>query len=159
MIRPVTGADLPRLLAVAQRMHAASRYADKGPLDAGHTAALFTRLLEAQRLHGVPGATFLRLAVQEGETTGLVVGMLDRVYHFGPADRLRATDLVTFNDGDPRDGLRLLDAYLGWAQNQPNVIELVNGATDAVADHARVARLYERRGFERFGAIYRKDVA
>ena len=160
MIRPVTQTDKPALLDLAHRMHAASRYADRVPVDSNYATGLFDRLLAAQARHGEPGAAFLRLSHHAGQATGFVVGTLDRVYHLGPADRLRATDLFLFHDGsgDRRDGVRLLDAYLGWAEAQPNVIEVWAGVTDGIADHRRVGRLYHRRGFEPFGAIYRKDL-
>jgi hypothetical protein len=158
VIRPVTSVDLPALLRVARTMHARSIYADTVPLDEAHTRALFGHFLQNQHRHGEPGATFLRLAAVEGYPTGVIVGTLGRVYHLGPPDRLRASDQFFYNDGDPRDSVRLLDAYLDWAGQQPGVIEIVSGATDAIMDHARIAKLYERRGFEPFGALYRKDL-
>lgn len=157
MIRPVTSADVSALVAVAEKMHAQSRYAAIGDLDVGHTTALLTRAIQAQVLHGEPGASFLRLAMQDGTPTGAIIGTLERVYHFGPVDQLRATDLLYYNAGNPIDSVHLLDAYLAWAYGQPGVIEVTAGVTDAIGDHRRVAKLYERRGFERFGAIYRKD--
>jgi len=158
VIRPVTSADLSALVALAHKMHAESCYAETVPLDESHTRALFGWFLQHQHRHGETNATFLRLATASGYPTGLIVGTLGRVYSLGPPDRLRASDQFFYNDGDAKDSVRLLDAYLHWAEQQPNVVEIVAGVTDAITDHRRIAKLYDRRGFKPFGAIYRKDL-
>ena len=119
------------------------REAHKGP----------DRLLDQR--HGAlsDGGTLVLVSECEGVIKGFVIGILDRVYHIGT--KLMATDLFTFNspDGDPRDGLRLIDGLIAWAESN-HVIEIKLGAVDAVGDFERTAKVFRRRGLKQSGVIY-----
>lgn len=160
MIRRARFADIPALTALIGRMHDRSIYAEVADVDVPHTKQLLMQLITQDGADG-PGGALVVLAETDGRVTGLLAAALDRLCLVGPAHRLRASDLFYYLDpgGDPRDGVRLLDAFVAWAEANPHVVEMYNGMTDTIGDSARVARLYERRGFTRHGLIYRKELA
>jgi hypothetical protein len=157
MIRRAQFADIPAMAGVLADAHRRSVYADIAAIDVPHAKALLLGLVKADGAPGL-GGTIVRVAERNGAITGLIAGVRERVYDLATPDTLRARDLFYLNAGDPRDSVRLLDAFLAWAGREPAVIEAQVSMTDALMPSARTAKLYERRGFARHGLIYRKDM-
>lgn len=157
MIRRAAFADIPAMAGLLAEAHARSIYARTTTLDIPHVKTLLLQAVQADGGAGL-GGTLARVAEHDGRVSGLFVAVRERVHDLCTSDTLRARDLFYVNQGNPRDGVRLLDAFLDWARHDPQVIEVIASFTDTVSDSARVARLYERRGFSRHGLIYRKEL-
>lgn len=157
MIRQAKFGDIPEIARLMQAMYLRSKYVGRDEIDIKEAKAL---AVQSVQRHGLktPGGTCVFVAQDREPLTGFIIGVLDRVYHIGR--KLMATDIFWYaDDGSPRDAIMLFDAYLKWAGSVPGVIELKNGATDAIGgDYSRVAKLYERRGFKQTGVIYEKAV-
>jgi len=157
MIRPAKFADIPALMTLVREMYGRSKYAARATLD----EALAKRLLMSciQR-HGLAsdGGTLVLVAEADnengGKPIGFIVGMLDPLYHLGT--ELMATDLFFFTSlGAPVSAASgLLDGLIAWAKQNPRVVEVCCGVTDAVADPERTAVLYRRRGMSQTGMIF-----
>jgi hypothetical protein len=96
------------------------------------------------------------VAEKDGEIEGFFYGALDRVYHVGK--RLMANDAFLYmtEKADPRDLLKLLHAYVDWAEHNPKVAMIKFSWTDALPGAERMAMVYERLGFERAGEIFER---
>lgn len=160
MVRAATLADLARLFEMVKAMHAGSKYAARGiGVDAATAKAI---LLDGVRRHGAQhnGGTLLNVAVKDGVIEGFMLGILQRIYFIG--DRLEAMDfwLYVGPGASATDLPKLLDRYITWADDNPKVAEICLAWTDAAGvDGARLGRLYERKGFDRSGEIYKRECA
>jgi len=96
MIRPATPADIPTLLAMGRRFHAASGM--PAPFDADATGAVLARLI------GGGGVVLLT-------DRGCIGGILAPLW-FAPAWRM-AVEMFWWAEGD---GLALLRAFEAWAR-------------------------------------------
>lgn len=157
MIRQARFVDVQAMAAMMQEAHARSIYRDLDEIDAPAMKRLF---VSAVQQHGKPGegGTCAFVAEPGGQVEGFIVGVLQRVYHVGK--RLSASDLffLTRPDADPRSAVGLLGAFLDWAEGNPKVVEIQMGATSALGDWRHAGRLYERRGLEQCGGIYRRSI-
>ena len=155
MIRPAKFIDTPRLVELLCEMQRRSKYAGHVGVD---EKAAHTLIAQAIQRHGGShyGASLVMVAEQDEQVEGFIIGMLDRVYHIG--DRLSAQDLFLYCTelAQPRDFLRLFNAYLNWASVIPKVWEIKASWTDTLPDAAEIGRLYERLGFQQCGAIYER---
>jgi len=152
-IRAAKFGDIPALAALMCEMHARSCYAGRAELDLKATKGLFFNAIQR---HGgsVAGSTLANVAERDGTVEGFLIGVLDNCYHV--LVELMATDLFTYvsERGDPRDAIRLLEAFMKWAKANPRVIEVRLGATNAIGDFERTAVLYKRIGLEQCGGLY-----
>jgi len=151
MIREARFLDIPRLGAVMEEMHGRSRYAAYG-LD---LEGFKNQCVQAIEGHGQ--GTCLFVADGEQKAEGFILGVTDAPY--GVIEARYATDLffyVTLG-ADPHHASRLYDAFLAWAQAAPGVIEIRNGAVDAISDYRRTERLYQRKGLTQEGVLYRME--
>lgn len=156
-VRDALFSDVPKIAALLGAAHARSRYFGTSvDVDVKETKALLVRSIQR---HGgaTAGATLVMVAETDGEVRGVIVGVLDRILGIGT--KLYATDLffVCAENVDPRDPAALLEAFERWALPNPLVYEAMCGCNDAIGDPERVGKLYERRGWTRAGAIYRKE--
>lgn len=156
MIRAATLADLPRLHALVQEMHARSIYADI-PL---HQATVRSVLLDGVKRHGGlhASSTLFNVIEFRGQIEGMMLGILQPLYLI--CERLESQDFWLYcSKRAPAIGAaQLLDAYTEWASNNPKVHEVKLSWTDALhVDGDRLAKLYQRKGFARIGGIYRRD--
>lgn len=153
MIRPARFGDIPRMAELLAEMHARSIYVGRGTFEVRELKGWLMSMIQR---HGSPhpGGTLVNVAEQNGVVEGFLVGLLDRCYHL--MRELSATDVFFYvsERGDPRDATRLLEAFLKWAMGNERVIEVKMGATNAIADPDRTARLYERAGLQKCGVIY-----
>lgn len=156
-IRPATFSDIPKMTALLQDGYERSKYVDRGRVDAQEAKQLLLGAVQRMEVRGVGGAC-VYVAEKDGELTGLIVGMTERVYHIG--DRLRATDLFfyTKEDAPKVTALALMKAFEAWATSNRKVIEIVLGVTDIVGDPERLARVYEKRGYARCGVMLERRI-
>lgn len=154
MIRSAQFADIPRLVELIQRTHAGSIYAGRCNVD---VKLLKATLLHAIEKHGrkLCGGSLVLVSEEAGIVTGLLLGLVERVYVV--LDRLYVTDLF-YVCPNPKDALKMLARLLVWAKSIPGVIEVRLGATDAVGDWSRVQKLYERLGMKQSGVMCSMEV-
>lgn len=155
-IRPARSVDVFALVALLHHQHARSRYAGQVSIDDKYARSLLAQAI--QRNGGTHDGGSLVNVVETGEgvISGFCVGVLDRVYHIG--DRLVAQDmfLVAADEAPPLTAVRLLKRYVEWAASNPAVFEIHLSHTDALPEGERIGALYERMGFTRCGALYRR---
>lgn len=156
MLRAAKFVDVPRLVELAQEMHAASRYVGRIAVNEELAHKAFAALV--QRHNGShAGGTLVNVAEHDGVVTGFMAGLLDPVYHFG--DKLAAKDAYLYVGPSPTrsaDLNALLDAYIAWAEGNPKVMDINLSWTNAVDGAERIAKLYRRKGFHMTGEIYER---
>lgn len=151
-VRPSKFADIIRLADLMHELHQRSTYA-AFTLD----ERVFKNLcIEAARVHGTRGCLFV--AEHKGVVEGFIIGAVNRLYNVGKEFEARDLFFYVSDRGDRRDAERLIDAFLGWASTAPGVVEINMGATDAVADSSRTAKLYRRKGLTQNGVLYTKRI-
>lgn len=158
-MRAARTTDAFAMVDLLVEQHSRSRY-----VAAGHVDALFARRLMAQAVQRNGGTTAGSTLVNvieddDGEVVAFMLGVLDRIYHVG--SRLCAQDmfLVSGPRASNRSAIKLLNAYVEWAQSNPAVHEIMLSHTDALPEGDRMGAVYARLGFDRCGGIYRKTVS
>lgn len=156
-VRAARTTDVFRLTEMLCDQQAASRYAGLVNVDDKYTRAMLARMI--QRHAGqFDGGTLVNVVEnREGVIEAFCVGALSRVYLIG--DKLVAQDIFLCSDkaASERAALKLLALYVQWAAGNPNVFEINLSHTDALPTGERMGPIYERIGFQRCGAIYRRD--
>ena len=158
MLRAARTTDVFRLVELIEQQQSRSRYAGSVGVDAPYARKL---LAQAIQRHGgrFDGASLVNVITDgEGVIQSFCVGVLNRVYMIG--DLLCAQDmfLVATPEAPKMSGSRLLSAYVEWAITNPHVFEIQLSHTDAVPESDRIGAVYERMGFEKCGAVYRRGV-
>ena len=140
IIRRATRDDLPGLVALALREHAASRMADQ-PIEMAQVQASFLGVI-----HNLAGAVFV--SEEGGALRGLIAGIVQP----GLFNRRQtAYELLWYaEDGS---GLRLLAALQGWATRM-RAVQLVVHDYAGIADPTRFNKVMARRGFGVMGTAY-----
>lgn len=153
-VRPARFADIPRLTDLMIELHARSRYRRY----ALQTDDFKKLCVETIRRHGPFASLFVSVGGEE--VTGFLIGLTEEIY--GLLRERYATDLFFYVTprSPARHCLELFTAYLAWASEAPRVIEVRNGAVDAVEgmDPEKTAAIYRRFGLRREGVIYRKEL-
>ncbi|WP_157784792.1 hypothetical protein [Sphingobium xenophagum] len=156
-IRPARSVDVFALVEMLEEQHARSRYAGRVAIDAKYARSLLAQAI--QRHGGTHAGGALVNVLQDGREViqAFCVGVLDRVYQIG--DRLVAQDafLVAREGAPPLASIKLLSRYIQWAATNPAVFEITLSHTDAMPEGERIGALYERLGFQKCGALYRRD--
>jgi len=144
---------MPALVALLTDMYERSKYRNIVDVDWKVAKSL---LLQAITRQGAKcaGGSCVFVIDRSGYIEGFIVGILDRVYHIGA--KLMATDLFYYvrPSSGAHDAAKLFDAFVDWARSVPDVIEIRNGATDAIGDFRRVEKWWQRRGMKQVGVIY-----
>lgn len=93
----------------------------------------------------------------DGEIKGFILGLTDDIYHFGKEKY--ATDIVFYVDEDAnaKAAVKLMKAFLDWAEQARDVIEIRMGATDVISDYSRTETLYKHYGLTQEGVLYSKE--
>lgn len=156
MIRPAKFIDVPRIVELMGEMHRHSKYAFVDEVDEAAAHKLVAAFVQR---HGGShdGATLVMVSETEGKVVeGFMLGALDRVYHIGK--RLSANDVFLYvSDYAPRtDALRMFEAYMSWATNNPKVAVIKASYTDAIEGAGRMVGVYERKGFHKIGEIFER---
>lgn len=161
MIRNANFSDIPAVVRIIEWAYRSTPYALKGlaSVDVGEAKRL---LMNSIQRHGGKngGACWVQVADSGAAVTGFILGTLTRVYSVG--DRLMATDLfwICTDEADPRDGPALMRGMLGWAKENPAVVEITCATTSVMGvDPAKAGALLERLGMSKFGNIYQLRVA
>lgn len=152
-IRPALYADIPRLIELFKEGHQRSRFA-AWPMDLPAAKQLLMNSIQCREQKG-PGGSCLFVAERNGVIVGFIMGLLERCYHVGVP--LMANDVYLY--ASKGRGLMacaegLVDAYTAWASANPRVIKINLCFSDFIPGAARVARIYERKGYRRCGAIF-----
>ena len=158
MIRDAKFSDVPRIAEILENAHRDSIYADRAAFDAKEAKALTVQALQRHG-HKTAGGSLVLVAEKDGVVEGFIIGCLERVYHV--LDKFLATDMWFFctKKADARDPLRLLKAFVAWAESHPKVITIRMGITNAMGDDwRRAGKLYQRAGFVEAGAMYERQV-
>lgn len=148
-------ADIPRLVELMQEAHGRSKYAERCRVDVDEVKQLFIGALQRDSVRG-PGGSCVYVVQADGVVEGVILGMTERIYHFG--DKLMATDVLFYvsERAGPRSALNLLAAFEGWASENPRIIEITLGISDVIDDPERLAKVYERRGYAYSGLMYER---
>jgi GNAT superfamily N-acetyltransferase len=157
MIRPAKHADTPALLVLLTEAHAQSRFATDGfvSVDMRYAQKLLGQLIQRHG-HTHDGGSCVFVFERDGVIEGFIAGVLDRVYHIG--DMLQASDMFLFaRAGRGPIAPLLIEAYIDWSSANPHVLEIMLSWSDALDSGAKAGALYERMGFTRCGAMYRRD--
>ena len=157
MIRPAKFGDIPRLAELMEIMYQRSIYRDDCGFDEKEAKALLVRCIQR---HGgrQDGSTFVTVAERNDVVQGFIIAALSRLYGIGT--KLAAADTHFYVDtgAHPRDAFKMLNAYVAWAKENDQVIEINLCATNAVGDFERTEKLYKRLGFAPFGVVLTKRV-
>lgn len=144
MLRDAIIADYPTLLDMAEEMHAESRFArfnfDRMKL---------TGVFDLARERG-----FFKVA--EDKDRAIIGAMVAMAWEMWFGRDLQSSDMGLFVLPGKRGGIaaaQLVDAYVEWARSK-GCAEIGIGTTTGVNTEL-AGRLYESRGFERVGAVYR----
>lgn len=156
MLRPATTADMPRLYALVEEMHDRSGYAKRG-IELSPTLVR-SRLMEGIRKNGGlhAGSTLLNVIDKDG-VQAFMFGLLQPVYGIGAA--LEAVDVMLCSTAKaPKTSAALLvRAYVEWADKNERVKDIYLSWTDiADVDGRKLGALYQRRGFQRCGEIWKR---
>lgn len=152
LLRPAKYSDIPRLADLAREAHARSVYADD-PMSAKRFKDDCAAAIMAPSM-------CLFVVEVEGRVEGFLFGITEAIYAFS-LNRY-ATDLLTYvSDAGRGAWPKLWDAFEEWVECLPEtmrVVEINPAATDAISDSERTGKMLERRGYDRFGGLYRKRI-
>lgn len=158
MIRRANYSDIPAIFSLLTEGYERSRYRDIGAIDAKVAKGLLVNAIQRDGQMGEGGALVRVAEAEGGEVAGVILSLLQRVYLIG--DKLQATDLFYYTTERcaVRDRTALFDAMVAWAEANPRVVEIQASASDIVGDWRRVGGLYERKGFDACGGMWRKEI-
>ena len=149
MIRNATHDDKPRLMALAQIMHAESRFAEKYPFDTDKVADLLTAAIDSE--------VHCALVCTDGtDVNGALFGYVAEQY-FSRAKV--AQDMALFVSPDKRGGIaavRLCKAFHAWSKTVGAVDCEIAHNTDVQPE--RFGLLMEASGFHLVGRLFSKGV-
>lgn len=154
MIRAAKAVDRDQVIALLREGFSRSRYKDKGEVSEKHARELVLGMILK---HGLPAldGTHCMVGEQGGRMVGLLFGAKQRIYLIG--SKFEATALFYYvQPGHPFISAALLRSFIEWAAVDPRVIEIREGATDAVNDFRAAGRLYESAGFTKCGEMWRR---
>lgn len=159
MIRAATTSDLPRLYELVMEVHARSVFKERG-IDPSPTLTRRLLMNGVQRNGGEHvGAMLLNVIEFRGAVEGFMLGLLQPVYSIGID--LEAQDVLLYvTPKAPKlaPGL-LVHEYITWALRSPRVRDIYLSWTNvAGVDGGKLARLYQRKGFQRCGEIWKRGV-
>lgn len=159
LIRAARFADVPVLVDMLVEQQKASIYVDTVRVDHDHARKLLAAMV--QRHGGIhDGATCVFVAeAADGTVCGFCAGALSRVYLIGVELMAQDAFLVVDRDAPKTAMLRLLDAYIGWAEASPKVREIQLSHSAAIDGAERMATVFRRKGFEPFGRSYRREIS
>jgi len=128
MIRPATHSDIPGLLAMGDRFSEAARLIEHVGYDPASMERTFAYMVDDDNC-----------CIFIGES-GAIGGM--RSPHPFNLSHWIAQELFWWSEG--REGLRLLDAFEGWAAETCGTVRMI--CLEAV-NPERMGKLYQRRGY------------
>lgn len=156
-VRAARFVDIPAMIQVLGDAYARSIYAGKTTFDGEGTRQILARALHRHG-HQNNGGSLIMVSEKDEQVEGLMIGILDQVYPV--LKDLMVTDLLfVFSErADPRDAREMIRQLIAWGEQNPKVVEIHLGVTDAIGDWERTGKLYERLGLERSGAMFRREI-
>jgi len=157
-IRTAKVSDVKAILAPIEAAYPRSIYAGVDTIDMDYTRQFYTRAMHFNG-HSNHQATLFLVSEVEGVVQGYFFGFLDRLYNIG--HRLSATDVHFYlaPDADQRDALRILTAFMEWAEGNHKVVEIKIGESNVFGEpDGRFAALLERKGFEKAATVFTKRI-
>ncbi|WP_226018405.1 hypothetical protein [Novosphingobium sp. FKTRR1] len=149
--------DTIRLTEMLEHQHPRSRFADAGDVDVPYTRRMLAQAIQRNGNKHDGGALVMVIENDQNVIVAFVVGVLSRVYHIGTALCAQDMFLVAEDNAPPLSAMRLLSAFISWAERNPRVLEVQLSHSDALPEGERMAPVYERMGFARSGAVFRRD--
>lgn len=157
IVRAASSVEAPRLVEILVDAQARSRYAGKVAIDQPYARKYLATAIHRHG-HTNEGGCFVQVAERKpGQIDGFICGALNRVYQVG--DMLCAQDvfLIGRKDFPPRALNWLLDGYIAWALANRRVFEVWLSHSDVLPQGDRFGALFERKGFQRCGAMFRRE--
>jgi ribosomal protein S18 acetylase RimI-like enzyme len=145
LIRRATFDDVPALIEIGKRGHAASDNARY------HFNESKAKLLLAQLITGKQTCIFV--AESGAKIVGFLMGQEEQYVY---CDLRYATDIAMYAE-EVGAGKKLLDRFTSWAFDERKVDQLLMGVSHRAASSKRTEALYRRRGFEHVGGIFTKQ--
>ncbi|MEK9722786.1 MAG: hypothetical protein VW405_04790 [Rhodospirillaceae bacterium] len=161
MIRDAKFGDCPSIHALIREGYERSKYAGKVEINERLMKSFVTTAISRQGQKG-PGGALVKVAVgKSGATEGFLIGVLQPVYQIG--DMLTVTDAMLYvtPDSDARHFPGLVKALDAWAKENPKVYDCEPTISNLILsdeDRERAAKLYERLGYRRSGAMFSRRI-
>lgn len=152
MIREAKFVDIPGICTLMLEGHAVSKYKEY-PINVDRK--LKPLIMESIR----SGNHCVFVSTIDERITGFLIGMVDDLYHI--LNVKYATDLFFYvADVDRKGGVGLLNEFIQWARQVPNVVRIRLGVTNVAegVDYDRVAKLYVQKGFIQEGLLFEMEV-
>lgn len=106
------------------------------------------------------GATLVNVIEDdEGVVQAFLMASLTRVYGIGKLLTADTGPLVATEKAPAGAMDKLLNAYIKWARSNSKVYEIDATWTDILPTGPRMDKIFERKGFEKCGGIYRRIMA
>lgn len=155
-VRRANHVDTPALVRIMERALDRSIYKGVGTFDELTAKSLIAQSIQRHG-HTNLGGCLVLVSEHESEIKGFIIGVIDHVYP-GYKERM-ATDLLFLcEEGTPPgDPATMLKELAEWGLSGKDVIEIHLGVSGAIGDPERTAKLYERAGFKRCGAMFRME--
>ncbi len=141
--------DITRLIELIHEAHGLSKYAELR-LDEQRFKHI---CMEAMR----SGSQCLFVSEIQGSVEGFIIGMIDNIYFIG-RDKFATDMFFIVSERDNRNAGKLLDLFMRWAEDQPGVVTIRLGITDAMQGWRRTEKLYQRKGLRQEGVLYEKRI-
>ena len=157
-VRVAKFVDIPAIVALGAVMHQNSIYGPISTYDKETAKQLCARSMQRHG-HMNYGGTMFLVSETDGEVRGFIIGILDQVYPC--VEDLSVTDLffASTDDMKPRDAITMIKKIIAWGYDNPKVVEIHLGVTDAISgEWTRVGKLYEHLGLVQCGGMYRKII-
>ncbi len=151
IIREGTFQDTPGIVELARHAHASSDYRDV-PISEDHIKQIVRQVVARSMVDRPQHALF----VAEGKTglCGVFLGLVLPLYEC--LSCTIASNHFWYATA-PRAGMKLLEAFVDWAEQRFDWILFRFGLNDAVIEAERLATVMEWRGFRRSGVIVEKE--
>lgn len=150
--------DFPGVAAVVVAAHSRSIYKDVDQVDLARLKRVWIASVQGHEAKNHNGS-FCYVAETDGVVSGFIIGVLDYLYHFG--HKLMATDLLYLPSPacSDRDAIGMFRKFEEWAENRPDVVEIVPGLTNVLGSYERTKELYLRLGYEPRGEMFARGIA
>lgn len=145
--------DIPAIVELMQESHRRSKYRNRGAIVPKLAKSVLLNTIQRHGLTRVGGACVF-VTENDGVLDGFIIGVLELVYSI--SDKLSANDLFFYvsERGLPQSAGHLLDAFIERNVGIDGLVQIQMGATDAIQDYERTAKLYRLKGFVQTGVIY-----
>lgn len=156
-MRPARFVDTPRIVELLVEQHGKSRYDGKVAINEDYAKKFVAQHIQRHGGTHVGGSCVFVVEGEDGQVEGVIIGLLDLVYHIGDALQAHDVFFVCSERAPARAMFDLFDAFVSWAEANPKVFEITPSRSDAVPGSERLDKFFERRGFEDGGRMFRRS--